>query len=171
MQIADSDFSVPATMRAAVYRGNSAIAVETVPTPEVGPGELLVRVESCGVCHTDLKKVEHNLLPPPRIFGHETAGVVVRVGDGVAAFALGEGQISGIVETPTAFYLVKVLKVEGGKVTSFEDAQEDIEKVLVDEQIRRIREKMIVSKAPTLDRSSRLEDVALEKATDRYWKK
>ena len=38
---------------------------------------MLVRVEACGICHTDLKKIEHNLLPPPRIFGHETAGVVV----------------------------------------------------------------------------------------------
>ena len=94
MQTADSDFIVPATMRAAVYRGNSTIAVETVPTPEVGPGELLVRVESCGVCHTDLKKVEHNLLPPPRVFGHETAGVVVRVGDGAAGFAPGDRVIA-----------------------------------------------------------------------------
>lgn len=88
-----------------------------------------------------------------------------------AAFALEEGNVSGIVETETAYYLVKVLKVEGGKVTSFEDAQEEIEKVLVDEQVRRFREKLIVAKAPTLDRSSRLEDVALEKAVGRYWKK
>jgi L-iditol 2-dehydrogenase len=77
-------------MRAAVYRGNSTIAIETVPTPQIGPGEILVRVESCGICHTDLKKVEHNLLPPPRIFGHETAGVVVRVGAGVSKFAPGD---------------------------------------------------------------------------------
>ena len=65
-------------MRAAVYRGNGSVEVEEVPTPQIGPGELLVRVESCGICHTDLKKVEHDLLPPPRIFGHETAGVVAR---------------------------------------------------------------------------------------------
>lgn len=77
-------------MRAAVYRGNSTIVIETVPTPQIGPGEILVRVESCGICHTDLKKVEHNLLPPPRIFGHETAGVVVRAGAGVSKFAPGD---------------------------------------------------------------------------------
>jgi L-iditol 2-dehydrogenase len=87
---ADSDFAVPETMRAAVYRGNSAICVETVPVPQIGPGELLIRVEACGVCHTDLKKVEHNLLPPPRIFGHETAGVVVRTGTGVSKYAPGD---------------------------------------------------------------------------------
>jgi L-iditol 2-dehydrogenase len=64
--------------------------VELVPTPEIGPGELLVRVESCGICHTDLKKVEHNLLAPPRIFGHETAGVVVKTGAGMTGFSVGD---------------------------------------------------------------------------------
>jgi L-iditol 2-dehydrogenase len=77
-------------MRAAVYRGNQTIAVEDVAIPEIGPGELLVRVESCGICHTDLKKIEYDLLEPPRIFGHETAGVVVAVGDGVERFSPGE---------------------------------------------------------------------------------
>lgn len=81
-------------MRAAVYRGDGAICVERVPVPDIGPGELLVRVEACGVCHTDLKKVEHNLLPPPRIFGHETAGVVVRAGEGVTRFAPGDRVIA-----------------------------------------------------------------------------
>jgi L-iditol 2-dehydrogenase len=77
-------------MRAAVYTGASSISVEEVPTPRPGPGELLVRVESCGVCHTDLKKIEHNLLAPPRIFGHETAGVVVDAGPGVRGFSPGD---------------------------------------------------------------------------------
>ncbi len=77
-------------MRAAVYRGRSTVHVETVPTPGIGPGELLVRVESCGICHTDLKKIEFDLLDPPRIYGHETAGVVAAVGDGVTAFRTGD---------------------------------------------------------------------------------
>jgi len=77
-------------MHAAVYKGDSVVAVEQVPTPEIGPGELLIRVEACGVCHTDLKKIEYNLLAPPRIFGHETAGVVARVGKGVRKFAPGD---------------------------------------------------------------------------------
>ncbi|MDQ6708623.1 MAG: zinc-dependent dehydrogenase [Acidobacteriota bacterium] len=81
---------IPNTMRAAVYRGAGTVVVEDVPTPGIGPGELLVRVESCGVCHTDLKKVEYNLLPPPRIFGHETAGVVVQAGAGVRRYAPGD---------------------------------------------------------------------------------
>ena len=75
--------AAPATMQAAVYTGDSKVSVESVPTPAIGPGELLIRVESCGICHTDLKKIEYNLLAPPRIYGHETAGVVAAVGAGV----------------------------------------------------------------------------------------
>ena len=77
-------------MHAAVYRGRSVVSVDEVPTPEVAAGEILVRVESCGICHTDLKKIEHNLLTPPRIYGHETAGVVAKVGRSVTAFAPGD---------------------------------------------------------------------------------
>jgi L-iditol 2-dehydrogenase len=82
------------TMRAAVYRGSSTISVEPVDVPAIGPGEILVRVEACGICHTDLKKVEYNLLPPPRVFGHETAGVVAAVGEGVTRFQPGDGVIA-----------------------------------------------------------------------------
>jgi L-iditol 2-dehydrogenase len=77
-------------MHAAVYRGQSTVGVEEVPTPAIGPGEILIRVEACGICHTDLKKIEHNLLAPPRIYGHETAGVVAAVGSGVTAYRPGD---------------------------------------------------------------------------------
>jgi len=77
-------------MRAAVYRGASMVNVEEIPTPEIGGGEILIRVEACGICHTDLKKIEHNLLAPPRIYGHETAGVVAAVGSRVTRFRLGD---------------------------------------------------------------------------------
>lgn len=89
MQTAISE-QVPATMKAAVYQGNSQVTVESITTPTAGPGELLIRVESCGICHTDLKKIEYNLLPGPRIYGHETAGVVAAVGAGVTRFAPGD---------------------------------------------------------------------------------
>jgi len=81
---------VPERMRAAVYVGDGRLSVETLPAPEIGPGELLVRVEACGICHTDLKKIEQNLLPPPRIYGHETAGEVAKVGLGVEGFQPGD---------------------------------------------------------------------------------
>ncbi len=77
-------------MHAAVYRGNSVVSVDAIPTPEIGPGEILIRVEACGVCHTDLKKIEYNLLAPPRIYGHETAGVVAHVGSNVTRFQPGD---------------------------------------------------------------------------------
>jgi L-iditol 2-dehydrogenase len=89
-----ASFEVPALMRAAVYRGDSRIEIEEVPVPEIGPGELLLRVEACGICHTDLKKIEHNLLEPPRIFGHETSGVVVRAGAGAGGFQPGDRVIA-----------------------------------------------------------------------------
>jgi len=91
LPIADSEVSaIPETMHAAVYRGRSAVQVEEVPTPRIGAGEILIRVEACGICHTDLKKIEHNLLEPPRIYGHETAGTVAAVGSGVTRFQLGD---------------------------------------------------------------------------------
>jgi L-iditol 2-dehydrogenase len=77
-------------MQAAVYKGASLVEVESIPVPEIGRGELLIRVEACGICHTDLKKIEYNLLAPPRIYGHETAGVVSAVGQGVTRFAPGD---------------------------------------------------------------------------------
>jgi L-iditol 2-dehydrogenase len=51
---------------------------------------MLVRVAACGVCPTDIKKIHKGLLPPPRVFGHETAGVVARLGSGVRRFREGD---------------------------------------------------------------------------------
>src|SRR3954471_24146765 len=77
-------------MHAAVYRGESTVNVEEIPTPAIQPGEILSRVEACGICHTDLKKIEYNLLEPPRVYGHETAGVVAATGAGVTKFRPGD---------------------------------------------------------------------------------
>ena len=77
-------------MRAAVYKGQSVVEVEAIPVPAIGRGEVLIRVEACGICPTDLKKIEYNLLPGPRIFGHETAGVIAAVGEGVTRYAVGQ---------------------------------------------------------------------------------
>ena len=67
-------------MRAVVYRGVNDLRLETVPVPRPGPNELLVKVAVCGVCPTDIKKIQHGTVPPPRIFGHETAGTIVQIG-------------------------------------------------------------------------------------------
>ena len=82
--------AVPAEMRAAVYRGANRMTLETVPVPQIADRELLVRVHSCGVCGTDLKKIELGLVKPPRIFGHEIAGTVVRAGRRMTRFAPGD---------------------------------------------------------------------------------
>jgi L-iditol 2-dehydrogenase len=82
--------SIPATMQAAVYRGVNDVRVERVPVPEIGAGELLIEVRSCGICGTDLKKIHTGSHSAPRIFGHETAGVVAAVGQGVTKFAVGD---------------------------------------------------------------------------------
>src|SRR5664280_2433653 len=72
-------------MRAVVYRGVNDLRLETVPVPQIRSGELLVRVAVCGVCPTDIKKIQYGTVPPPRIFGHETAGTIVKLGSGVPA--------------------------------------------------------------------------------------
>lgn len=81
---------IPATMQAVVYRGVNDMRVETVPVPVIGPGELLVKVATCGICGTDLKKIHTGSHSAPRIFGHEMAGTIVQVGDGVTRFRVGE---------------------------------------------------------------------------------
>ena len=81
---------LPETMLAAVYRGKENVVIETVPVPEIGAGELLLRVKACGVCGTDLKKIHYGLVPPPRIFGHETIGEIVRIGEGVTEWKPGQ---------------------------------------------------------------------------------
>ncbi|MGA9307807.1 MAG: zinc-dependent dehydrogenase [Candidatus Sulfotelmatobacter sp.] len=88
--IEDQSQSIPATMLAAVYRGVNDVRLETVPVPQIGAGELLLRVHTCGVCGTDLKKIASGSHSAPRIFGHETSGVVAAVGAGVSKFAPGD---------------------------------------------------------------------------------
>src|SRR5277367_3352905 len=82
--------AIPTTMQAAVYRGVGDVRVETVPVPAIGAGELLVRVHTCGICGTDLKKIATGSHSAPRIFGHETTGVVVATGEGVADYHVGD---------------------------------------------------------------------------------
>ena len=81
---------IPTTMRAVVYRGVNDMRVETVPVPKIGPGELLVKVATCGVCGTDLKKIHTGSHSAPRIFGHEMSGTIVETGAGVTRYQVGE---------------------------------------------------------------------------------
>jgi L-iditol 2-dehydrogenase len=86
----DAYTAVPTTMRAAVYRGINDMRVETVAVPEIGPGEVLIRIDTCGICGTDLKKIHTGSHSAPRIFGHEMVGTIARIGEGVEGFAVGD---------------------------------------------------------------------------------
>ena len=77
-------------MQAAVYRAVDDVRTETVPVPEIGHGEVLVRIDTCGICGTDLKKIHTGSHAAPRVFGHEMAGTIAAVGDGVRGFAVGD---------------------------------------------------------------------------------
>jgi L-iditol 2-dehydrogenase len=81
-------------MRAAVYRGAGRVAVEKVPVPTISEGEVLIRVAACGICGTDIKKIQHGFVAPPQIFGHEVAGTVVEVGRGVRRWKVGDRVVS-----------------------------------------------------------------------------
>ena len=88
--VAVAEPALPSTMRAAVYRGQNDVRLEEVPVPKIGRGEMLVRVHTCGICGTDLKKISTGSHSAPRIFGHETSGVVAQVGEGVRKFGVGD---------------------------------------------------------------------------------
>jgi L-iditol 2-dehydrogenase len=81
-------------MNAAVYRGAGRVVVERVPVPEIGEGEVLIRVAACGICGTDLKKIQHGFVAAPQIFGHEVAGTVVAVGPGMRRWKPGDRVVS-----------------------------------------------------------------------------
>ena len=82
------------TMRAAVLRGQEDLRIEDVPIPTAGPGELVLRVGAALTCGTDLKVYRRGyhakMLTLDRLFGHELAGTVVEVGEGVTNFAIGD---------------------------------------------------------------------------------
>ncbi|MDA9403426.1 alcohol dehydrogenase AdhP [Bradyrhizobium sp. CCBAU 45389] len=82
------------TMKAAVVRQfGKPLVIEDVPVPQPGPGEVLVKVKACGVCHTDLHAASGDwpVKPvPPFIPGHEAAGVVAALGPGVKNLKVGD---------------------------------------------------------------------------------
>ena len=82
--------TVQKTMQAAVYRGVDDVRTETVDVPEIGAGEVLVRIDTCGICGTDLKKIHTGSHSAPRVFGHEMAGTIAAVGESVRGFVVGE---------------------------------------------------------------------------------
>ena len=82
--------ALPKTMRAAVYRAPDTVLTESTAVSQIGAGEVLVRIDTCGVCGTDLKKIHTGSHSAPRVFGHEMAGTIAATGEGVHGFAVGD---------------------------------------------------------------------------------
>ena len=85
------------TMKTAVLYGKEDIRIEERPVPEVGPGQMLVKISYAGICGTDIEffTLGETPTPLPKILGHENSGVVGKVGEGVEGFAAGDRVLCG----------------------------------------------------------------------------
>jgi L-iditol 2-dehydrogenase len=76
-------------MRVAMYYNNNDIRLEEMPKPEIGPGELLVKVVASGICGSDVMEW-YRIKKAPLVLGHEIAGDIVEVGEGVTDYRMGD---------------------------------------------------------------------------------
>jgi len=76
-------------MRVATYYNNRDVRLEEIPTPKIGPGEVLVKVVASGICGSDVMEW-YRIKKAPRVLGHEIAGEIVEVGPGVARYKTGD---------------------------------------------------------------------------------
>jgi L-iditol 2-dehydrogenase len=77
-------------MCAGVYRGAGRIVLEKIPVPVIGEDEILVKVEACGICGTDVRKIQKGFVKPPQVFGHEIAGTIAATGAAVRRWKCGD---------------------------------------------------------------------------------
>ncbi|WP_103123306.1 zinc-dependent dehydrogenase [Nostoc cycadae] len=77
-------------MKAQVFRGVNQLSYEDIPVPTLLTDEVLVKVQVVGLCQSDIKKIRYPLYEPPRIFGHETAGIIAAVGSEVKGWQVGQ---------------------------------------------------------------------------------
>jgi L-iditol 2-dehydrogenase len=76
-------------MRVAMYYNNNDVRLEEMPKPQIGPGEILVKVMASGICGSDVMEW-YRIKKAPLVLGHEIAGEIVEVGDGVGRFKVGD---------------------------------------------------------------------------------
>jgi len=76
-------------MRVAMYYNNKDIRLEEMPVPEIGPGELLIKIIASGICGSDLMEW-YRIHKAPLVLGHEIAGMVEKIGDGVTQYRKGD---------------------------------------------------------------------------------
>jgi len=77
-------------VKAQVFRGVKQLSYEELPVPSLESDEVLVQVQVVGLCQSDIKKILYPLYEPPRIFGHETAGIITAVGADVKKWQVGQ---------------------------------------------------------------------------------
>lgn len=83
-------------MKVAVYYGPMDMRIEERPVPMPGPGQMLVKIEYCGICGTDVESFRRaGMIPPGMVFGHENVGTVAALGEGVEGFTVGERILCG----------------------------------------------------------------------------
>jgi L-iditol 2-dehydrogenase len=91
-------------MRVAMYYSNRDVRLEEIPTPRIGPGELLVKVIASGICGSDVMEW-YRIKKAPRVLGHEIAGEIVEVGKGVDRYKVGDRVfVSHHVPCNTCYY-------------------------------------------------------------------
>lgn len=83
-------------MKAAVYYGPKDLRIEDVPKPQLGPGDIVLKVMACGICGSDLASYEYGkFISPGQIMGHEFSGEVIEVGKDVKDISVGE-RVTGV---------------------------------------------------------------------------
>ena len=87
-------------MRAAVYQGNQQFSVEDLPDPVPGPGQVVIDVNYCAICGTDVHHFLYDVAPPGTVMGHEYSGAVSSIGEGVTRWSVGDRVVGGGGEPP-----------------------------------------------------------------------
>ncbi len=83
-------------MKAAVYYGKGDVRIEDKPMPVPGANQLVVKIDYCGICGTDVESYTHGFpIPPPIVLGHENVGTVTAVGEGVTGYKPGDRLLCG----------------------------------------------------------------------------
>ena len=82
-------------MKAAVFYGAGDLRVEERPMPKAGPGQMVVKIDYCGVCGTDVEAYKYEIVKPVIVLGHENVGTVYEVGEGVTKYKVGDKVLCG----------------------------------------------------------------------------
>ncbi len=126
-------------MRAAVYQGSQQFSIEDMPDPVPGPGQVVIDVNYCAICGTDVHHFLYDIAPPGTVMGHEYSGIVSDVGEGVTRWNVGDRVVGGGGEPPPATqaaspargqrynYRLEGFSGSGGRVRAY------AEKVLLEE--------------------------------------